>query len=202
MKAVWGRWIFFRFQYRVSDEEFREPDKAERVDGYGFALNFRWFRVQEETKFWRMIISSEDLNYFGEGIDVKPDGWEEWLPACLAEMEESLHLIYNQIFNDLQFKTSLERNLMSVPENKRPARLMEYYNMGGLGVFEKLVYKLNMQNSKTLPLATQEFMKYVFWVIIVVWTGFCMFFLLSFAVKHGDEVRSLCFMEWSTCELR
>lgn len=146
----------------------------------------RWFRVQEETKYWAKNLAKlrNELPELGDEV-AKPTDME--LAQVFSELEESIHIVYQQIKHDLGAKTELERNLMVLPETKKSTRIMEYYNMGGLNKFERLIFKLNMINSKTLPLATQEFMKYVFWAIVFGWTVFCIFYLLSFAVKHGDE---------------
>ena len=173
--------------------------KDKKVGGYWLALQFKRFRIGTEMGFWkeriekahkeeffnhsykkgdndvnlRDVINNPNLN--AKGWDNERGGLLAW---CLAELEESLHTVYTQIFNDLQVKSSLERDLIALPEKKRPARLMEYYNMGGLNAFEKVIFKMNMQNGNSLPLATEEFMKYVYWTLIILWTALCMFYLL------------------------
>ncbi|GMH98468.1 hypothetical protein TrST_g2369 [Triparma strigata] len=195
LTRVWERWRFFRFHEVKDHDKVKEMKSEGMTVGYSVLTKFRWFRVRVETSYWASWLEKHrgDLPATDEAtMEGAPTNLE--LARALAEVEESIHRVYFNLKFDLQMKTDLERSLMVLPETKKATRIMEYYNMGGLGKFERLIFKLNMINSKTLPLATQEFMKYVFWAVVIGWTGFCIFYLLSFAVRHGDETIRLWLM--------
>ncbi len=184
IEMVWERWLFLRFNYVVKNGRLKNfhdnlghTYRSHMVVG----LSTRW-RKMNESSFWRYIIESEDFDGRKLGQDKA---------TIFVEVEEKIHDIYVQVRNDLKTAIELEDSIAAMPVRAKGTRLLEYYNMIGLSKLELIVYKLNLVPINTLPLATQDFSRYIYWLVVIAWGSFCIFYLLSFAVKHGNDVTEL-----------
>ena len=182
-KVIWERWIFNRFNYVVADGKLKEFELTHTYGSHYFTDKFMSYRRKMSKNFWRDYVKTIGLEGFDGNNEIEMD--------ILVDFEESLSIVYKLIKDDLTVQSELENQLLKLPTAQKGVRLMEFYNMGSLASIERVIYKMNMSTLKVLPLAIQEFNKYIYWCLVVTWCTFCIFYLLSFALKHGDEVIKL-----------